>query len=187
VRWVGDKNIRPPFITGPEKFRLRLMQYRELSENLSIFSDPDPSAGSPPLWIKTMTAAGKGAPLADNIIWMAIWPRRSVLEDPQGDDLTSDYTYNSRKGAKNIPQPVSANQLPPAVQVTMIAIDEKTAARLPNGGIDNEVVNSYAGTLAATKDYQADMKHITDNLSKLGINFRIFTTTVLLRESRWSP
>ncbi len=187
VRWVGDKNIRPPFITGPEKFRLRLMQYQELSENLSVFTDPDPAAGSPPAWIKAMSDPGKGSPLADNIIWMAIWPRRSIVEDPEGDDLTADYTYNSRKGAKDIPQPVSANQLPPAVQVTMIAIDEKTAARLPNGGMDTEIVDAYAGTLASTKDYQEDMERITKELNKAGINFRVFTTTVLLRESRWSP
>ena len=183
VRWTGDKDIRPPFIKGPEKFRFRLMQYRGLSEKLGIYKDT--SIGAPnatPKWIQDLEMA----PLADNIVWLAIHPRLSAIEDPEGDDLTGDYTYDSRKDADRIPQPISANQLPPTVQVTMIAIDEKTAMRLPNKGYDALLVEAYQGTLADVKDYQKDLDRISQRLTEARINFRIFSTTVQLRESSWS-
>ncbi len=181
VRRVGDKDIRPPFIDGPEKFRLRLVQYRGLSEELSVYNDP--SNEDPRSWIDPLETV----PLADNIILFAVWPRLSELQDPDGNDLTSDYTYNSREGAKSLPQPSTANQLPPALQVTMIAIDERTALRLPGNGMDSKILDAYAGTFANVEDYEDDMAKIAERLTEAGINFRVFTTTVQLRESRWSP
>ena len=159
------------------------MQYRGLSENLEIYTDT--SIGTPnatPGWIKNLEMA----PLADNIVLLAIHPRLSAIEDPEGDDLTGDYTYDSRKDADKIPQPINANQLPPTVQVTMIAIDEKTAMRLPNKGYDALLVEAYQGTLADVKDYQKDLDRISQRLTEARINFRIFSTTVQLRESSWS-
>ena len=176
VKLVSDKNIRPPFVTGPEKIRLRLIQYRDLSENLKIYKQQN---DDPKLWIAGM----EEVPLADNIIWMAIWPRLSVIQDPEGDDLTKDYTYNSRVDANKIPQPVTAHQLPPTVQVTMIAIDEKTAERISSAVL----LETFAGTLADVTKYQEDVDKISAKLTESKVNFRVFTTTVQLRESRWSP
>lgn len=181
VRWVGDKNIRPPFIEGPEKFRLRLVQYRGLSEKLSVYNDP--SDENPRTWIDLL----EPLPLADNIVLFAVWPRLSEFQDPDGNDLTPDFTYNSRKGARLVPQPITANQLPPTLQVTMIAIDERTALRLPGNGFDSKILDAYSGCFERVEDYQSDMKRIAQRLSEAGINFRVFTTTVQLRESRWSP
>lgn len=180
VRWVSDKQIRPAFIAGPEKFRMRLMQYRSLSEDLKVYSQQGTDVRS---WIDEM----EQVPLADNIVWMAIWPRLSPVQDPVGDKITEDYTYNSRKGADTTPQPITAHQLPPTVQVTMIAIDERTAERFAPNVLPAEIVNSYADTLANVRDYEQDIETISTKLNDARINFRIFTTSVQLRESRWSP
>ncbi len=72
--------------------------------------------------------------LAENVIALIILPKRSVNDTPAGaTELAPNFSYDSRlyqtKPGDSLAM-LTRNQLPPLVQVTMVAIDEKSAARL---------------------------------------------------------
>ncbi len=70
--------------------------------------------------------------LAENIVALILLPKLSSQEDPKGTKLAPQYSYNSL--TKNSDPAInSKNQLPPIVQVTMVAVDETSFARLQKG------------------------------------------------------
>ena len=87
------------------------------------------------------------------------------------------------------------NQLPPRLQVTLVVIDEASAARIEsqkNGGPQaNEepsvIVNALAkAPFNMASKFQTDMDALTKELANNHINYRVLTTTIPLRESKWS-
>lgn len=189
VRLVGDDTFRPAFLNGggrPVTSRMRLMEYITTSDRL-IYGDF--AVTSPIRWIDNMAGPGQPAaptayqyPVADNIVWMCVWPKLS----PTDTTLAPEYVYYSRKGATDTPQVLTANQLPPLVQVTMVAIDERSADRFPGTEFVTRILPSFNGTLADVKKYQDDINTVTGVLTTNRIAYRVFTTTVQMRESRWS-
>lgn len=190
VAFGGDDVTRPSVVSGRINYRWRLLELTAAAETLGVFDNAikDPSRRS---WFAAPIAAGQVRPLADNIIALIIWPRLATLNDPEGTSIASDYAYDSRTNAQwsgNL-QPPQAHQLPPTLQVTMVAIDEASAIRLQDGStpppaIANALANCFNGSvLQYTDDLQ---KKLEPALTSLNINFRVFTTTIILRESRWS-
>jgi uncharacterized protein (TIGR02599 family) len=100
------------------------------------------SASSAPAWVANITNAGTGTlksavnPLANNVIAMIVWPRLNAIDDPTGNKLTTNYTYDSQykaltmTGPGGTEQPLTANQMPPTIQVTMIVISEASATQI---------------------------------------------------------
>ncbi len=134
------------------------------------------------------STGGAAAPLADNVITMIVWPRLSAADEPTGTKLTTDYTYDSKLDAYNDPQPITANQLPPTVQVTLVFISEASASRL-NTNSDTppkEIEDALKDRFAKVEDYQTDLDGLSDELSAKNIEFQIMNTSVPLRESKWS-
>jgi hypothetical protein len=88
------------------------------------------------------------------------------------------------------------NQLPPIVQVTMIAIDERSAARLADRSAANAIgdlskglfeVACSVGTRAnAETQYERDLKEMENRMISGGITYRMFTTNVSIRGAKWS-
>lgn len=193
----SDNNTFRPTGYGNARWRYRLMQALETTENLAVFQyDPASAAPGPFQWmsgISNGTSVNPAVtPLADNVIALIVWPRLSVQDDAEGDGLSSNYQYDSRLNATLVPQPRTAAQLPPTVQVTMVTISEGSAIRLnmsstaptkiekalgPNGS-DEKFVN--------TADYAANLANLSKTLSDENIEFQIFNTTVTLREAKWS-
>jgi uncharacterized protein (TIGR02599 family) len=210
VEFNSDQNFRPPFLTpaeAPIRHRYRLMELMEPSNELSIYKfgagktwieNPlnfvgDPSA-KPPLPSKTHV-------LAENVVALILLPKLATKEDPSGIALAPNYTYDSTTTNTN-PALNTKNQLPPLVQVTLIAIDEKSAARLTpssfNGGTPPVDLLDPA-RFAAAVDYEEDLAETKarlegkDLVSSTGqslanrpLNYRIFTTHVSLRAAKWS-
>ena len=94
----------------------------------------------------------------------------------------------------NLDNSVRNNLLPPIVQVTMVAIDEASAIRL-NSTPDKMPTWLKEPTplfqeVREEKDFQADLKELQDRIaadkSAGAINFRIFSTDVVIRSSKWS-
>ena len=107
--------------------------------------------------------------------------------------LVTNYIYDSQlNAAPNIqsspPQLLTADQLPPIVQVTMIVIDEASAARIdtksstPPAAIEN----ALKGRFTVTSNYQTDLAAVESSLSLSNIAFEVLNTAVVLRESKWS-
>lgn len=160
---------------------------------------------------QTTDAPVPTASIAENIIALVISPQRSPnYSVPSGVplEIAPDYFYDTRAWAPpaNSTSPlakVSRNQLPPMVQVTMVAIDEPSAARLnppgvatvptftePNklpGGL-NSLFKSASNPSGAGNNeaFRTDLQSLEDGLTNLHIAYRVFSTNVSILQARWS-
>lgn len=183
----GDEDaLPPPFAASAPKFRYRLMQAVQSAESLGVYSDTTGNS-----WIDNV--ADNAVPLAENIIYLAAWPRKAPTEDPQGSVLTSAYAYDSRSGEASLPkdlitgQPITQHQMPPMVQITIVAMDEDSAARVCTGSAaPADVSSAFTGLFQTSSQIQFDddIEELKGRLGAKNINFRIFTATIPIRESK---
>jgi uncharacterized protein (TIGR02599 family) len=173
-------------------------------------------------WFKNPTSAGVNFPgnyptnsssdnidtrnvrvVADNILALVVLPTNTVDPNRRG-NIAPDYIYDTRswlnKAQGNVAaQAKSRNQLPPIVEVLMIALDESAMRRM-NAALN--ITNSneasrypfYRRTLNLFKNAQLldrDLAELREVLAiptgrpAIPISYRIFRTTVRIRESRW--
>ncbi|MGH6754931.1 MAG: Verru_Chthon cassette protein C, partial [Bradyrhizobium sp.] len=146
LEYADDSKDRPNFLIGKNpkpRSRLRLMELRQPSEKMAVYSNLGASSVN---WFVTALNETKGSRLvnrhvvAENIIAMALIPKRSPGDqalDPATDPLAVNYSYDSRAYLTDRTNPralLMCNQLPPMVHVIIVAIDEKSAARLEDEG-----------------------------------------------------
>jgi uncharacterized protein (TIGR02599 family) len=172
---------QPAFASTPAKHRFQLKRYLNPTEQLKVFADRENETDT--AWLPQ--GSSDVFPVAANIIALVLWPRRG-LED-SGGALTSNYTYNSR--SKIEPQPSTEHQLPPAVEVVMVAIDENSANRIESGPTPPSAITSALEGLFQTSSSDKlleDLEKLEKKLVEARINHRIFRTVVPMRESKWS-
>jgi len=189
-----NKDNRPAFldsIPNPpmSRYRYRLMELMEPSNDLSIYtksSGDDTYAGHE--WFTDALSAAP-APvhvLAENVVALVLLPKLSKTEDPSGVKLAPNYTYDSTVTNPNDPSLDSKNQLPPVVQVTLVAIDDASAGRIAKGAnvpaFDAELDNLF---LDATR-FDDDLQTLQTTLATQHISYRVFTSNVSLRGAKWS-
>lgn len=88
------------------------------------------------------------------------------------------------------------NQLPPILQVTMVAIDEQSAVRLEDSGSKDGIrkltdglfqVACTPGTRTTQEtQYSQDLRTMEQRLVTAKATYRIFETNVLIRGAKWS-
>lgn len=180
------------------------------------------------------TISDSSRSLAENIVALIILPKVPVQDRKSADrldDLTTDFEYDScpqvasdamrREFKKNDPMANLKNvtaqvanvgpkalkqlhQLPPIVQVTMVAIDEASAQKLQDYVGTSEPPEFADGLFTKVSTQQAFLRELGDpaNLGKTSLiyrlsnpnkdlptprlNYRVFTTDVVLRGSKWS-
>lgn len=166
-------------------------------------------------WITSATvpAAGNVRPLTDNIIALIIQPMvdpadyasyssagitfpTSQFGSPTANTPTSyDYTYDTRRDTISTTtapyQQLEQNQLPPLMQVTMVAIDEPSAIRLAAqyGMNSPNLVGSAPGgatLFTQTSNYAADLNTLTTYLTSIHVKYRVFTAQVPMANAKWS-
>jgi uncharacterized protein (TIGR02599 family) len=195
VEYGSNASFRPTALSRASKlrYRYRLMQGFQPTENLSIYSRPYSSSSNG--WITDVCnyppPASSGTsvtPLADNVIALIVWPRLSSADDSTGAKLAPNYQYDSMEGAKLTPQPITANQLPPTVQVSMVIISEAAASRIDTNSDTPPAIIEEAlkGKFTDVRQYKADLDTLSTALSAKHIDFQVFNTTVPMRESKWS-
>jgi uncharacterized protein (TIGR02599 family) len=213
VEFNSDKLDRPAFMAGDSgnvRYRYRLMQLTQPAERLAIY-DPagtaDKGYTAYTKWFNDALAVPpRGAPsanrpdarpIADNIIALIIQPRRSPAESSVL--LAPEYAYDSRNsGTGGVYSSTPADtrklhrhQLPPFVQVTMVALDETSAVRLAKGNQAPDLVSTsavgggFSGFTDAAK-FQEDLALLEKSLSEKGLVYRVFTTNVHIRGAKWS-
>lgn len=176
VQFTTNSSMPNHVSPSANPYRYRLMQLLVPMENNTIYT----ASGN--AWFNGVST--KAVPVADNIIAMIIRP-----QDPASTpvDLTSNFTYDSTLNASNSTQPVTAHQLPPVVQVTVVAIDEVSAARLTQGSTPpGAITAALAGKFSTTTSYDKDLTDLESSLVAAGIDCRIFTSAVPIRESKWT-
>lgn len=180
-------HLRPPYATGSGKYRYRLMQLLVPTEKNMIFTA---SGATDYSWFAPAAASSNFGstvlPVADNVIALIIEPL-----DPKkgGDPLAPQYAYNTAISGFQADgtQLATANQLPPTVRLTMVAIDEASALRLENGSSPPSViVTALAGRFKDATNFDDNLKALEGDLAKAKIQYRVFTSLVPIRESKWT-
>ena len=148
-------------------------------------------------------------PVAENILALIISPQNEKQLKTSGGSTTPlyaiapnyiwDSTLTSQPGSSASTSNPQGTQhlLPPQLKVTMIALDQASGeylAREENNEMREALLSQVAGLFTTASKFQADLRG--DNDDKLGglegalvankLNYRIFTTTISLKQSRWS-
>lgn len=182
IEYAGEGSL--PFQTAATQFyRYRLMQQVANTESLGVYSGNATSDLNGSKWI----SGNNSAVVAENLVYMAIWPRKATSEDSTGNALTTTFGYNSRLNATTSPQPDTANQLPPTVQVTLVAIDETSAQRFcTSSTAPTQISSAFSGlfTTSTVSQFESDLETLAQKLTANGVNFRVFTAIVPIRESK---
>jgi uncharacterized protein (TIGR02599 family) len=190
----GPDSAPAPLTANYAKSRFRLMEIWQPSENLGIYSTNQPSGTLPPAnpWYST----NDSSMLAENIIALIIRPRLPQREDPNGNALvTSSFTYNSRAtnsfsatdSSGKVTTGNTLHQLPPVVQVTMVAIDERSALRNENGtSMPDYGVTNFSQLFTTPANFQQDLRTLENGLISKNITYQIFDTLVPLESAKWS-
>jgi len=215
--------------TIPLRYRFRLKELSVPTESNLIYNYTSGAISNPPNfppdWIITPLSSALKRTIADNIIALIILPMRSP-NDPTTvttgttalAQLAPHYAYDSRAWVTTSPtNPVVANadssplvrttrnQLPPLVQVTMVAIDEPSAFRL--AAVNGKVMPTFTNTAlpgglssifqtasSATgiangqygDEYLTDLASLQQALANLHITYRVFSTSISISQAKWS-
>ena len=176
----GKDRSRPTFLDSltpspPERYRYRLMQVLQPSQQLSVYASATGSTWLPDV---SATATAPPRPLAENVIALVMLPLPP--EQDGSAPLAPLYEYDSRSGT----QATTLNQLPPLVEVIMVVIEETTAKQLEQG---STAPDFGVGDLFKTADQlDANLAHLEGTLNDRRIPYRVFRKTVALRNAKWS-
>jgi len=180
VQFGSDSAWLPAHVSASQaRDRFRLMQWIQPTESLSVYDTNS-------AWVSPADA--DVFPVADNIIALIIWPKE---EGKPTTPVLNSYSYDSRLNAANSPQPATAHQLPPVLQIALVAIDETSAVRL-GSALPTTIATCMAGLFQnppnpPSEKFSEDLKTLGDNLTEKSINYRSFVTAVPMREAKWSP
>ena len=223
---VNYDTNRPAFVDAvtPKRWRSRIMEFRQASDKMSVY-DVDTTSTNPDVtgkWYNAgmLSSSPPTRVLAENIVSLIVWPKLSKTEEDTRRDagmsvLSPNFNYDSiqtlNSGAVlKFPITTAAgvaeaaainpkNQLPPIVQVTMVAIDERSAQRLsdalngvkdPTLGLktnDLFIVGCLPGTRSTLEtQYEKDLATLEQRLVQKRLTYRIFSTNVSIRGAKWS-
>ena len=197
IEYNGDEN-RPDFLDTLEpppgrRYRYRLMQFTQPSQNLAVYEWKEPpnddSKGEPDDWFtKPLALTGDMRPvrtLAENIVALVVLPKRTKGDQTaQGLSLlTTTYEYDTRDTGNK----AALNQLPPLLEVVMVAIDEPSAQRLGNTETapdlgQAELFKSYQ----KADDLREDLAKLEQILTEKRLNYRVFRADVPIKTAKWS-
>lgn len=177
VSFTTNNSIPSHVAAGGNPYRYRLMQMLVPAEKNDIYKTRSGRA-----WFSAYTDAAR--PLADNIIALLIRPQDPAAAPA---DITTNYSYDTRDGADADPQPDQAHQLPPVILVTMVAVEEAASRRLDAGGAQPAAIaGALSGKFHDPALFQSDLDSLTSELNAARISYRVFSSAVPIRESKWT-
>ncbi len=204
VEFGDDSAFQPPFLNGivPKKSRFRLLETMVPTEAFDLYqytSGADSSGNPFNLTYKghdwfTGPIAKTPSPvrvLAENVIALVLLPKLTPREDPSGIKLAPTYSYDST-ASKSDPAINPKNQLPPVVQVTIIAVDDASYSRIQTGAAMPDLGMSGLFQQAALYDASTnagspgDLETLQTSLTSRKLRFRVFSTNVAIRAAKWS-
>lgn len=224
IEWDDDRAV-PAFLkaTLPQRMRFRLMELTQAAEKLKLFDktlpynsvSPDSGAtkylsGRRPEWVTRALEKSAGGTfdhatvLAENVVALLLLPKLAEEDVPAAPnsgrldpESSAALGFDSWAPAPGKTSGTPYHQLPPIVQVTMVAIDETSASQLaqrfPNSAtlglsmsslfLSSAKLEDDAGT-AAPGD--GDLAELEKQLVGLRAAYRVFTTNVTIRGAKWS-
>ena len=114
----------------------------------------------------------------------------TIPNAPLGTSLAPNYTYDSTVANSNAALDTK-NQLPPLIQVTMVAINEASAIRLAQGqgttmptfGLSTAAFNNL---FTNATQMSADLATLEQALANQHIVYRVFSTNLAIKGAKWS-
>ncbi len=200
----SDEEWVPPFLKTvvPPRVRSRLMEFSQPSEKMSVYQllATDRSTD----WF-SQALERRPRPVrvvAENVVALVLLPRLARPDELDREKrgkspwLVKDFDYDST-ASDNDPEINPRNQLPPVVQVTMVAVDEISASRLEerhsgeaNLGLEMGALFRNAALLeddpGTTDAGDGDLAALEEKLIAEKLTYRVFTTSVSLRGAKWS-
>jgi uncharacterized protein (TIGR02599 family) len=213
-----DRAFRPPFLpeaSVPVRHRPRLMEMWDPAEKNLIYKFTGGTAGRSYAgreWFRLPLA--RPAPpvrvIAENILALIIVPRLAPADEALAkhsigasnadySPLAPAYLYDSaplsatnrgdRRHTDARLNPV--HQLPPILQVSMVAADETSVAALGYGDRNLDPL-TLGGKFRRSEDFSRDLSlaggsdAVESRLISARANYRIFTTNVVIRGAKWS-
>jgi len=143
-------------------------------------------------------------PVAENILTLVVSPQIETIGNTSASpfSIAPQYLYDStlkvNPGAtvSQLNPQGTQHLLPPILKVTMVALDEVSGeflSRAENETMRKEVLTAAAGMFQSAANFA---KEIEGQEGKLGdlptlllskkLNYRVFTTTIALKQARWS-
>lgn len=152
--------------------------------------------------------------MAENVVAMIVLPKLAVkdrakvgsrppLPDPDSLELAPEYGFDSARvlGGGVVQDPLLKikvdnrtrdHLLPPIVQLTLVAIDAPSADRMnltqdgDKPGWTNGLFRQARSEKQVTADLERLEKAIREDPDYRNVNYRVFTTDVIIRGSKWS-
>lgn len=202
-----DRPLRPEFLRTetalhPARVRFRLMEFRLASEKMAVYSkafpggttlDEQTDEESTRAWFRDgKRLAANSRPIAENIVALVLRPR-APQELERDNDIAPNYFYDSRLHQYDPPtdskslSAISRHQLPPVVDVTMIAVSEDSYMRAesvdPNVGeaIYRESAKFFWDATATDQD----IRQFEEFLQLRNISFRTLTVSIAIPAAKW--
>lgn len=214
--------LRQDIASHPERMRFRLMEFRPPTETIDLYRMvDDPAApGKKKPWIEVQTAQGTlyqwfnnhlvahSHPIAEHIFAIFVEPLNPVpvapatgAAPPPPASLAPDYHYDTRRHqwAADPRAATSRHQLPPRLQLTLLALDEDTWLPLTSAQatahasaltklVREKFFKGLTGTVTEEKmreKTKADLALLEAEIRKLGLRSRTFTSIVTIRSAKW--
>jgi uncharacterized protein (TIGR02599 family) len=189
-----DTPFRPAHVTKVRS-RFRLWEYRPPAERNTVYASGEgewfkDAAAQVVTSSETAALPSYSRPVAENILALVISPRVTKadadLTGRQPTWIAPAYAYDSQNtdGASSSNPQGTQHLLPPMLQVTLVAVDEASAARLAEEGASATLVPT--GAFKSYSAFESDMAALETALIALKANYRVFSTTVALRNSKWN-
>ena len=171
----------------------------------------DPTSGALASEVRTSTDSNASAggryftrPIAENVLALIISPQMENT-NTSGNisasvySIAPNYLYDSAlvgtATSSSSPQGTQ-HLLPPLLKLTMIALDERSAdlmASTSNSALQSKVLSGLSSLFQSASSYTSDLEGTPDSpgaiktlLLGARLNYRVFTTTIALRQARWS-
>jgi uncharacterized protein (TIGR02599 family) len=204
VELSTDEEFLPDCLKGKVKAkkRFRLMEVTEPTEQLKVYQFQQPNGIQ---WFRPLVT-GPNRPIraiAENVVALILLPRL-----PQADEemqvregksrvLAPGYHYDTSQSGAD-PNLNSKHQLPPVMQVVMVAIDEPSAVKLENDYRNQARFGLDYGNLFTNPELleddpatkvpdDGDIAKFTEMLrDRLHVSSRVFSTNVSIRGAKWS-
>lgn len=195
IQYGSDAAFRPPgvlFENHEAKWRFRLMEFIEPSERLQVYQQKGAEDYD---WFRRPVTRGFARPLAENVIALFVIPRLSSLDlPPLSDETPLPYGYNSRKDETSPVSGASLHQLPPLVQVTLVALSDHAARRLAETPASDEPGRFAAiqallfadAPFASVAHYEHDLQKLEENLIRARLDYKVYSGIIALRGAKWN-
>ena len=183
------------------KYRFRLKEWRVPSENWTLYQNTSGTNTDGTLKKNTYLGAGSynwinlnatpAKTLAENVIALVVYPKNTARTTVATSWAEADtFVYNSRTDSTTTEGINQKHQLPPEVEVIMVAIDETSAIRKWNNAsaaptLTAGLFQKPGATLTPTQ-LEADLKTLTGYLNTQKIKYITLRSTVKIRGARWS-